>query len=127
MNNIFQPISSQYLALLNKLLSVDFPGVEQLRLQLQDLYYRPVDDDGCIKFKVNNLISASVIHNIPVEATFSTGHGLSYHVPKAHILLHINDDGLMKELEFYTDEPDVTYQLPGPDEILVEPYSEFHW
>jgi len=112
------------LAVLERLLAAEGPGIDRLRQQLPGLRVRPLDQDGCLELKVENKLRTDVAFAVPVEATFSVSGGpFDPFSANAHVLLHIKD-GLLHELEFYTDDPGDHNRLPAPDEMhIFTPYQ----
>ena len=63
----FRPLSSSERKLLEKLLEPSFPGRDVLRAQLEFLYARALDDEGCLALQCVSGPPATVIFPVPVE------------------------------------------------------------
>lgn len=100
-------------ALLIKLLTSDFPGVETLRKQIADLLVAPLDNDGCISLKPTVNEKANVKTRVPVtlRATKDSDNPVE-------ILLFV-DNGIAAEMEVVRFGPDDDYPLPPLDDFEV--------
>jgi hypothetical protein len=119
MHEPFQPANQLVRAILDRLLTANFPGVELLRLQVPSLKVRQIDDDGSLELKVEHEIPANVTTRVPVEASYSDTGDVDPFAPRVHILLHVIG-GLMKELEFYKSDGTEIRRPPEPEELVIE-------
>lgn len=108
--------------LLDKLLSIEFPGVEELREQANNCKTETiVDEDNCGSFTIHpspETPKANVEYVIPVEGLAKDNQG----VPVEY-LLHVRD-GFMEELEVVVYS-DAKLDAPLPiDDIQVMTYAE---
>ncbi len=87
------------MALLEKLLSVDFPGRDELHAQIQSAVVSKIDEDGSLAIAVSPDIAAPVDRRIPVEGEVEDVDGVMIHV-----LLHVLD-GRATELEIFREDP----------------------
>jgi len=94
----YRPPKPSELALLHHLLSVDFPGKEQLLEQVQCATVLSIDGDGSLRFAVDAITESGVTKRIPVEAQCADSDGILIHA-----LLHVVD-GQISELEIYKDD-----------------------
>ncbi len=127
MADLFRSPTELEKLIIQRLFSVDFPGVEQLRDQLAGLEVRNIGSDNCLELKVVNGAPASCGIGIPVEASYPNQDEQNEHDPKTHILLHVGSDGFMNELEFYSDE-NSPISLPNIEKLHIQanlPY-EYH-
>lgn len=96
--------------ILDYLLSVDFPGREELRRQFQSV--RVSEECSCCR-SITLLVDkipenvAPVIRRIPIEAQTAMDENGSM----VHTLLHVVN-GFMDELEIYRDDLEMMKQLP---------------
>ncbi|MCA9814226.1 MAG: hypothetical protein H6677_02830 [Candidatus Obscuribacterales bacterium] len=96
----------------NRLLSVEFPGVEHLRMQIEAMQVQTLDENGSLSLKVESGVRADVQSRVPVEASYSDSEeGSDDKEPRVHMLLHVLD-GSMKELEIYKDDGSAIVQKP---------------
>lgn len=93
--------------LLERLLSVDFPGGRQLASQVKRCLVRQLDLDGSLAFRVDASDFASVKRRVPVEAEAVDSDGVVIHA-----LLHVVD-GLVTELEICKEDGSAILQFPG--------------
>ena len=64
----WRPINDWERAILDRLLEPDFPGRDEIQLQLEDALVRPIDDDGCVEFQVRSDAVANNSYTLPVLA-----------------------------------------------------------
>lgn len=93
----YREISPNEVGLLRRMLSVQFPGSQQLAMQLEGATVREIDSDGSIQFRITKDGAARVKRRVPVEAQFRDSDG-----DYVRALLHVVD-GKLFELEFYKD------------------------
>ncbi len=98
-------------AILEHLLSKEFPGVAALRLQLPLVRVEEECKD-CLTIGLfihhEEALRAVVEHQIPIEAEGNDLDGI-----RIHILLHVVD-GYMDELEIFREDPNPIQELPPP-------------
>lgn len=106
-------LSEREREVLNALLSVDFPGSAQLRLQADRVRVSGRCDCPCptIYLSVDEVIASAVTHDrVPVRAEVATGAGDS--------VLLFADGGRLSSLEYaWIDEPPM--EFPSPGELVV--------
>ena len=100
-------------AILNRLLERDFPGRNELRIQLTGCKVIRICGDGTIKFKIESGNAASVTSRVPVEAVASDADGIPI-----YYLLHVVN-GFVAELEIYNAATFDIKRTPHPDELRV--------
>jgi len=105
--------------ILAKLLSVEFPGVNALRHQLEGLKVKQIDEDGSLELKVEQEGNAEVVHTVPVEASYSDIGSSDTHRVKVRILLHVRK-GKMCELEFYKDDSSKILTPPDVTKLILD-------
>lgn len=94
-----RPLAAVELAVLVKLLGVDFPGRDALREQAATVMCRQVDQEGSLELEPNyQAPPATVVGRIPVEAETEDADGVLIHV-----YLHVID-GYMNELEILRED-----------------------
>lgn len=80
------------------LLSVKFPGVLELKSQVENALATPIDSNGSLRIYVTTIAKADVNKRIPVEAHCTDTDGVVI-----NILLHVQN-GVLSELEIYKDD-----------------------
>lgn len=100
--------------ILDRLLSQEFPGKAELKLQLQECEVRTISDMGTFAIRPCCTPIAPVVERIPVEAVADDldGHGI-------HFLLHVIQ-GVASELEVFTDTAFPVIQIPTPEQLRVQ-------
>lgn len=81
--------------LFQKLLSIEFPGRDELAKQLSSAQVNSLDTDGSLKIQTGVDLFAPVGRRVPVEAEIADSDGIPIYV-----LLHVVD-GRASELEIY--------------------------
>lgn len=115
----FRPLSDTERRILNRLLQPDFPGRQELILQLESAEAEVVDKDGSLSLRADRGPDAKVMARVPTEGECPDVDGVNI-----HILLHVVD-GRMNELEVYKEDGSSPVQLPDPDALsLFTPYGE---
>lgn len=101
-------------AVLEKLLSYEFPGVDALREQSKGLRARSIDAEGSLELKPGEDVPrADVAQRVPVEGELKDRSGMTIHV-----LLHVVD-GLLNELDVYRDDGGIPQRELDPKELRV--------
>ena len=114
-----RPLSDAECALVLKLLSISFPGRDQLREQLNVVRALPATVEGVLPLQVNSTLRANVMSRIPTEGRCLDEDGVMIHV-----LLHVTD-GKMNEIETYKDDGSAIRRPPSPEALeLFTPYGE---
>jgi hypothetical protein len=105
------------LALLRHLLSVDFPGRDVLRSQLEGIASEPVTGDGVFELKPQAGTAATVNQRVPVEGEATDADGM-----QIVILLHVIQ-GWLHYLELFRADSRPLTSIPPPDaiQVLVRP------
>ena len=93
-------------AILDKLLSTDFPGRPELLAQVSAALVRQIDVGGSLEFDAESTAAAPVKRRIPIEAQAKDLDGTWIHA-----LLHVVG-GRVKELEFYKDDSSKILEIP---------------
>ena len=111
----FRPLSDLEMSHLTKLLSVDFPGRDELMKQTQTICACQIDPNGSLGFRPgpSKAESAKVVRRIPVEAELLDDDGVTIHV-----LLHVVD-GYLSELEIYRDDSDRVRRELAPEDFSL--------
>ncbi len=110
-----RPLNILEQQMLNRMLSADFPGQRELKLQLDGALVDRIDDNGSLRFVLSADVAAPVERRIPVEAQSQDTDGMWIHA-----LLHVTD-GKLAELEIYKDDSSSVVNLPDANlwELLV--------
>jgi len=93
-------------AILDKLLSTDFPGRPELLEQVSAALVRQIDGEGSLEFDAKSTAVAPVKRSVPIQAQAKDLDGIWIHA-----LLHVVG-GRVKELEFYKDDSSKILQMP---------------
>lgn len=112
--------------ILNRLLSLSFPGSLALRYQVAQTEVAEICEDCPTLFLVvdtERAAPAEVVRRVPVEGEAADSDGV-----RVHLLLHVVD-GYLSELEVYRDDSDQVRQIPtaevlevfSPDELKPNP------
>jgi catechol 2,3-dioxygenase-like lactoylglutathione lyase family enzyme len=96
-------------ALVDGLLSEDFPGRDALRAQLERASVETLDEHGCLQFRVEAGPPAPVELTVPVEAEAQDADGGGL-----HMLLFVRD-GVLDGLEFFRDDGAQILKVPPPE------------
>lgn len=113
-NHSFRPLSSSEHKLLDRLLSPDFPGRDELVQQLDDCEVREIDDNGSLEFKVETAIRANrVKYRVPTEGECEDMDNVT-----VHILLHVLDEKL-NELEIYKEDNSKVMRPINAEDVRV--------
>jgi hypothetical protein len=117
--NPFRRLLATERKLLERLLEPRFPGRDQLVAQLEGLFARELDDEGCLELECRSGPRADVKWGRPTEGT-GPGPDGSIH----HVTLHVVD-GFMSELVVWSEGSEKASGLPSPMGLKVfAPYSE---
>lgn len=113
------------ISIFNRLLSVEFPGVEHLRMQIEAMQVQTLDENGSLSLKVESSVHADVQSRVPVEASYSDSEEDSGDKEaRVHMLLHVLD-GSMKELEIYKDDGSAIVQKPLAQKLTL--FTPTNW
>jgi hypothetical protein len=101
-------------AVINTLLSAEFPGKEALHLQMATAQVKTVDEDGGLEiWPADASPPASVSRRIPVEAEADDVDGVPI-----HILLHVVE-GMARELELFREDGRTVQRQPSPKDLRL--------
>ena len=103
--------------ILSRLLEPKFSGRDTLRVQLDQVGARTIDDDGSIKLKTKGARRAAVAQRVPTEAEAPDSDGVTI-----HYLLHVRS-GLVNELEVYKEDLSRVLRHPDPAEVRLLTYQ----
>lgn len=112
-NSEWRPPSDYERQIMERLLSVEFPGVQDLRNQLAACLVMPSGGYGTVKIQSKCPLAAKVVDRVPVEAVADDADGYGI-----HYLLHVID-GFAEELEVYTDTLLDIIKTPDPSSLRV--------
>lgn len=110
----WRELTTDEMALLERLLSPDFPGKEELLAQIRHCLVKVIDEDGSLEFDVQSTVDVpGVQRGVLTEGEFQDIDGGT-----AHVLLHVVD-GKVKELEFYKEDGSRVKKVPSPTNVEV--------
>jgi hypothetical protein len=110
----FREMNENERELIRKLLAPEFPGRDELVLQLETAKVRTLDEDGCLEFSVSSNIRAEhVKYRVPTEGEYEDPDEMT-----VHVLLHVVDHKA-KELEFFREDNAPRRTWPDPDLVRV--------
>jgi hypothetical protein len=108
-HSLDRALSDREREVLNAMLSVDFPGAEQLRLQADRVRVSGRCDCPCptVYLSVDEAVASAVTHDrVPARAEVATGSGDS--------VLLFADSGRLSSLEYaWIDEAPMEFPPPG--------------
>jgi len=104
----FRPLLPRERKLLERLLEPRFPGRDELLAQLDGLFARELDDEGCLEFECRSGPRAEVKWGRPTEGQGPGSDGAIHHVA-----LHV-DDGFMTRLTVWSEGSEKASGLPSP-------------
>lgn len=100
--------------IIERLLSVEFPGVQELRTQLAACLVKTSGGYGTVKIQSKCPLAAKVVDRVPVEAVADDADGY-----RIHYLLHVID-GFAEELEVFTETLLDIIKTPDPSSLRVQ-------
>jgi hypothetical protein len=90
----FRPLDNRERGLLEKLLEVDFPGRDELRVQMGSLTGKQIEKDGTLRLRCASGPPAPTKYAPAMEGVCTDADGAMIAV-----MLHVNKDGFMSMLE----------------------------
>jgi hypothetical protein len=108
-----RPLTSIERSYVERLLTVDFPGREQIAEQLQSVLARRIDAEGSIEFVPQSSVRADVMKRVPVEGESADVDGVPI-----YFLLHVVESQV-RELEIYKADGSPIKQMPPPEHVDV--------
>ncbi|ULJ75934.1 DUF6984 family protein [Rhizobium gallicum] len=106
----WRALSKREVLITEKLLSRDFPGHHELRMQLLSARVSPIDRQGSLQFRIVGP-AALVETRVPTEAYYFDGPNQDSG-PAVHLLIHVVE-GKLHELEVYKDDGTAITVLPA--------------
>jgi hypothetical protein len=106
--------------LIQKLLSLPFPGRDELAAQAATALVRTGNDpsDESVLLSVDpSLPRAPGLYRVPVDATAPDTDGMPI-----EFLMHVGDDGRLLEIEIYRVDGEPIRQMPDPEMLKVVAY-----
>jgi len=104
----FRPLTDRERELLNKLLELEFPGRDELRLQLISVLAEQVFDDGTLKLHCGPNAPASAARGLATEGWCNDADG-----EDIDVMLHVSKDGFMWLLEILKCAPSPIINPPN--------------
>jgi hypothetical protein len=98
---------------LERLLTVDFPGREQVTKQLESVLARRIDEEGSVELVPQIGEPANVTKRVPVEGESSDADGVPI-----YFLLHVVESQV-RELEIYKADGSPIQRMPAPEQVEV--------
>jgi hypothetical protein len=118
METAYRALTTHEMQLLVKLLDLEFPGRDELRVQLGSVRGRTIDEDGGLSLRSGAESPAPVSCRVPTEGRCVDLDGV--HI---NVLLHVVG-GFMHELEIYKDDSSQVKQSPrAGDLMIIDPRS----
>jgi hypothetical protein len=93
--SLVRPLSLEERAILDRLLTFDFPGRDDLRSQIKNAQVSDLDENGSLRIFTTDTRRAQVLSRIPTEGSCQDVDGIT-----VHLLLHVVD-GVVNELEIF--------------------------
>lgn len=112
-NNLYRNPSPSERNFFDLLTAAEFPGVLDVKLQLDTCSVRTLDEFGSLEIKTTGDHLANVRFRVPVELYGYDSDGV-----QVHVLLHVID-GICSELEIYKDVPGVIISMPDRWDYFV--------
>jgi hypothetical protein len=113
MKNEFRPLNNREREVFEKLLSVTFPGSQELMKQLTGMVVSTIDQNGSLACYCSEAQGAITDKRIPVEAECDDRDGV-----RVHILLHVVN-GLINELEVFREDGETLIGTIEPNDMTV--------
>lgn len=107
-------------ALIQKLLSLPFPGRDELAEQAATALVRTGNDplDRSVLLSVDPSLPGSPgLYRVPVDASAADSDGM-----RIDFLMHVGDDGRLLEVEIYRVDGEPLLQMPDPEALEVVTY-----
>jgi hypothetical protein len=114
MTNDYRAIEPCERRLIDRLLSVPFPGRDGIARQLADAKVRTLDADGCLGFQIAECDPAyDVKYAVPTEGECEDTDGVLL-----HILLHVRENRV-QELELFREDNTIVRSWPIAEKVRV--------
>lgn len=118
----WRPLKDWERRIIERLLSVPFPGRDALLDQLKQAVAStlvnekgiPLDDGGSLLIKTTSCMRACVKARVPVEGKLLDVDGIVI-----HYLLFVGDDGMMYMLDIFKEDSSKVLQHAKPDDLEV--------
>lgn len=110
---VLRPLTPLERGYIERLLTADFPGHEQIAQQLASVLVRRLDDEGSLQLVPQNDVRARVQKRVPVEGESSDNDGVPI-----YFLLHVVDSRV-SELEIYKADGSPIHRMPSPEQVEV--------
>ena len=101
--------------MIEKLLASEFPGRDELRLQLDSITAVEIDDDGSLSLQGGSASPSSLKYLWPPEGECRDEDGVMIHV-----LLHVKS-GTLHELEVFKDDSSNVCRRPTAESLVIRP------
>src|SRR5438094_5363254 len=108
-----RPLTKLERGYVDRLLSAQFPGREEVEEQLRSALARRIDDEGSVEIISASRLHAPVTKRIPVEGEARDVDGVPI-----HFLLHVVDS-TVRELEIYKADGSPIRRMPAPEQVEV--------
>ena len=109
-----RPPTSEELRLFARLMEREFPGRDELLLQIRTAKVRTIDREGSLEVRVAASVPAAPTEQrVPTEATYRDDDGI-----EVHLLLHVVS-GRLSELEVYKDDGSTICRSPRSQDLTL--------
>jgi hypothetical protein len=114
-DEIRRPVTERERALIDRLVSAEFPGCVEIREQLRSVTVRDLDPEGSLELLTTTGPDAPVDRRVPVEAEVVDRDG-----KRIHVMLHVID-GRAKEIEIYKDDGSAMLEQVDASKLQISP------
>jgi hypothetical protein len=120
MDSEFRPLYIRERELIEKLLEVDFPGCDELRIQLNSLRAKQIVEDGTLRLQCDSGPPAPTKYRLVTEGTCKDADGMTIAV-----LLHVGTDRLMSMLEILKYDGTPIINPPSACDLVASSVPSF--
>ena len=113
MEEALRPLTALERGYIDRLLTADFPGRDEVAQQLTSALARRIDNEGSVELVPQNNARAPVLKRVPVEGESVDDDGVPI-----YFLLHVVDSRV-RELEIYKADGSPIVRMPSPDQVEV--------
>jgi hypothetical protein len=114
MSSDYRPLSHREYGLIEKLLSVNFPGSSELRTQLVSLTAKEIEKDGTLRLLCSKGSPSLSKYLVAMEGVCKDSDG-----GDISVLLHINDAGFMSMLEIIKYGGSQIVHAPSAEDLVL--------
>jgi hypothetical protein len=114
MDSKLRQLSERERGLLEKLLSADFPGRDELRTQISSLTAEEIGEDGTLGLHCDSGSPSPSKYLLAMEGWYKDADGMTISV-----MLHLNNEGFMNMLEILKYGSASTIDPPTADGLVL--------